>query len=130
MKKIQLLEKYPVYVEELAKHDTEHSSAEQVIERLREQIEARPGATFIGVFDHYAHVSQQPAGKIADDIKDSKHLLFCLSDAIPNALIPAVRPRVISVVELVDKFVISYLEAPVEAPNQVMAGWIEALRKQ
>jgi hypothetical protein len=130
MRKIQLLEKYPVYVEELAKHDAEHASAEQVIAQLREQVEAKPGATFIGVFDHYAHVKRQPDGKIADDIKDSKHLLFCLSNAIPNALIPAVRPRAISVVELADRFVISYLEAPVEATNQVMAGWVEALRKQ
>jgi hypothetical protein len=130
MKQIQLLDKYPVYVEELTKADTDCTSAGQVIARLREQVEAKPGATLIGVFDHYTHVKRQPDGKIADDVKDSKHLLFCLSNAIPNALVPAVRPRAISVVELEDSFVISYLEAPVEAPNQVMAGWIEALRKQ
>jgi hypothetical protein len=130
MKQIQLLDKYPVYVEELAKADTNCVSADQVIARLREQVEGKVGATFIGVFDHYAHVQRQPEGKIADDIKDSKHVLFCLSNAIPNALVTAVRPRAISVVELEDRFVISYLEAPVEAPNQVMAGWIEALRRQ
>jgi hypothetical protein len=130
MKRIQLLEKYPVYVAELPKAETDVESADQVIARLREQVEAKPGATFIGVFDHYAHVKRQPEGKIADDVKDSKHLLFCLSNAIPNALVPAVRPRAISVVEFEDRFVISYLEAPVEAPNQLMAGWIEELRKQ
>lgn len=126
MEKIQLLEKYPVHVAALPKAETGVESADQGIARLREQVEAKPGATFIGMFDHYAHVKRQPEGKIADDIKDSKHLLFCLSNAIPNALVTAVRPRAISVVELADKFVISYLEAP----NQVMAGWIEALCKQ
>jgi hypothetical protein len=35
----------------------------------------------------------------------------------------------VSVVELADKFVISYLEAPVEAPNEVMASWVASLRK-
>jgi hypothetical protein len=71
----------------------------QVLARLREQVEAKAGATFIGAFDHYAHVRRQPDGKIADDIEDSRHLLFCLSNAIPNPLVPAVRPRSISVVE-------------------------------
>jgi hypothetical protein len=40
-----------------------------------------------------------------------------------------VRPRAISVVELEDRIVISFLEAPVEGPNRVMAGRIEELRK-
>ena len=39
------------------------------------------------------------------------------------------RPRAVSLVETDDRFVISWLEAPVEGPNQVVAGWVEALRK-
>lgn len=130
MNKIQLLDKYPVYVAELAKRDTACTTTDQVVDRLRDQIESKAGATFIGVFDHYDHVRRQAEGKIAEEIKNSKHLLFCLSNAIPNALVPAVRPRAISVVELDDRFVISYLEAPVEAPNQLMAGWVDALHRQ
>lgn len=49
----------------------------------------------IGVFDHQAHVAAHPEGKIAPEIKDSKHVLLCLSNAIPNPLIAAVRPRAI-----------------------------------
>lgn len=52
-----------------------------------------------------------------------------MSSAIPNPLIAAVRPRAISVVELDDKLVNSYLQTPMEAPNQIMAEWIEGLRK-
>jgi hypothetical protein len=100
-----------------------------MIGRLRAKVEATPGATLIGVFDHRAHVATHPQGKIAPEIKDSKHILFCLAAAIPNPLIVAVRPRAVSVVELEDKFIISFLEAPVEGPNQAMAGWIEGLRK-
>jgi hypothetical protein len=57
------------------------------------------------------------------------HILFCMGNAIPNPLIAAVPLRAISVVEFEHRFVISYLEAPVESPNQIMARWIEALRK-
>ena len=129
MNKIQLLDKYPVYFEELAKTDTDCTSTDDVVARLRANVEAATGATLIGVFDHRAHVAAHPKGKIAPEIKGSKHVLFCLSDAIPNPLIAAVRPRALSVVELEEKFVISFLEAPVEGPNKVMAGWIEGLRK-
>lgn len=128
MNKIQLLDKYPVFVEELAKEDTSCASAAEIIGRLRECVEAIPEAMLIGEFDHQGHVLRQAEGRIADGILDSRHLLFCLSNAIPNPLIAAVRPRAISVVELADRFVISFLEAPVEAPNQLMAAWIEALR--
>lgn len=129
MKKIELLDRYPVYVEEIAKEQTECASTDEVIERLSAEVKAKPGATLIGVFDHYGHVKAHPDGQIAEDIRDSKHLLFCLSSGIPNPLIAAVRPRALSVVELADRFVVSYLEAPVEGPNAVMAGWVEALRK-
>ena len=64
----------------------------------------------------------------ADEINAAKHVLFCVANAIPNPLIAAVRPRAVSVVELADKFVISYLEAPVEQVNQVMADWVGSLR--
>jgi hypothetical protein len=128
MNKTVLLDKYPVYAEEIAKDDTECKKVDDVMARLKEKIEAHPVATYIGEFDHYAHVAAQAEGKIADEIKASKHVLFCVANAIPNPLIGAARPRAISVTELADKFVISYLEAPVEQANQVMADWVGSLR--
>lgn len=129
MNKIQLLDKYPVFVEEIAKADTDCATVDDVVARLRDRVQAHPGASEIAVFDHLAHVQAQPEAKVAEGIRGSKHLIFCLSDAIPNALIAAVRPRAVSVVETDARFVISWLEAPVEGPNQVIAGWVEALRK-
>jgi len=85
-------------------------------------------ATYIGEFDHYAHVASQAEGKIADGIEASKHVLFCVANAIPNPLIAAARPRAVSVVELADRFMISHLEAPVEKVNQLLADWVGSLR--
>lgn len=129
MNKIQLLDKYPVLVEEIAKTNTDCATVDAVVARLRDRVQAHPGASEIGVFDHLAHVQAQPEGKVADEIRGSKHLIFCLSTAILNALIAAVRPRAVSVVETDDRFVISWLEALVEGPNQVITGWVEALGK-
>ncbi|MGE5152629.1 MAG: DUF6858 family protein [Bdellovibrio bacteriovorus] len=129
MSKIQFLDKYPVFVEEIAKADTDCATVDDVVARLRVRVQAHPGASDIAVFDHLAHVKALPEGKVADEIRGSKHLIFCLSNAIPNALIAAVRPRALSVVETQDRFVISWLEAPVEGPNQIIAGWVESLRK-
>ena len=129
MNKTVLLDKYPVYAEEIAKDDTECKNVDDVMARLKEKVAAHPVATYIGEFDHYAHVAAQAEGKIAEGIKASKHVLFCVANAIPNPLIAAVRPRAVSVVELVDKFVISYLEAPVEQVNQLLADWVDSLRK-
>lgn len=39
----------------------------------------------------------------------------------------AVRPRSIGVVEQADRFVISYLEAPMPLANQAMAAWMEGI---
>lgn len=129
MIKTMLLGKYPVYAAEIAKDDTECDNADDIMALLKEKIEAHPVASYIGEFDHFGHVAAQAEGKIADEIKAAKHVMFCVANAIPNPIIGAVRPRAISVVETGDKFVISYLEAPVEQANHVMADWVGSLRK-
>ena len=121
MNKTVLLDKYPVFAEEIAKSETECIGVDDVMARLKEKIAAHSMASYIGDFDHYGPVAAQAEGKIADEIKAAKHVLFCVANAIPNPLIGAARPRAISVTELADRFVISYLEAPVEQVNQVMA---------
>jgi len=128
MNKMMLLDKYPIFAEETAKSETDCKNVDDVMARFKEKIQAHPVATYIGEFDHYAHVAAQAEGKIADDIKVSKHVLFCVANAIPNPLIAAARPRAISVVELADRFVIGHLEAPVEKVNQLLADWVGSLR--
>ena len=48
--------------------------------------------------------------RLAKEIKDSKLAPFCLSKGPHHLLIAALRPREISVIELSDRFVISYLQ--------------------
>ena len=129
MNKMMLLDKYPIFVEEIARDETECRNVDDVLARFKEKIEAHPVATYIGEFDHYGHVAAQPDGEIAEGIKASKHVLFCVANAIPNPLIAAARPRTVSVVELADQFVISHLEAPVEKVNRLLADWVETLRR-
>lgn len=127
MNKTLLLEKYPVFATEIAKSDTDCRNVDDVMIRLKDKVLAHPVAAYVGEFDHYGHVADQVDGKIADGILGAKHILFCVANAIPNGMIGAARPRAISVTEMADKFVISYLEAPVEKANQVMADWIGSL---
>jgi hypothetical protein len=100
---------------------------DDVLAGLKDKISTHPVATYIGEFDHYRHVSNQAEGKIDDAIQAAKHILFCVANAIPNPLIGAVRPRAISVVEMPDKFVISFLEAPVEQVNELIGEWVASL---
>ena len=51
MNKTMLLDKYPVYSEEIAKDTTECKNVDDVMARLKEKIEAHPVATYIGEFD-------------------------------------------------------------------------------
>ena len=129
MNKSMLLEKYPVYSVEIIKQDCTCEHVDAVLARLKEQIESHPVATYIGEFDHYQHVAKQPEGKIDEAIQAAKHILFCVANAIPNPLIGAARPRAISVVEMQDKFVISFLEAPVSEVNQLIGEWLISLKR-
>jgi hypothetical protein len=128
MNKTVLLEKYPVYAEEIDKGSTPYPNINEVMAHFKQKIEAHPVASYIGEFDHYAHVAKQPNAKIAEGIRASQHILFCVANAIPNPLIAAVRPRALSVTEFEDKYVISFLEAPVEPANELISGWVESLK--
>jgi len=51
-----------------------------------------------------------------------------VSDAIPNAMIAAIRPRSIAINELTDKFVLNSMEAPMEAPTNTMVEWVSSIK--
>lgn len=128
MRKAMLLDKYPVHAEEIPKNATQCQDMDALVARLTDMIKAHPTAAYIGEFDHYSHVASQSDAKIAEDIKDARHVLFCVANGIPSPMIGAARPRAISIVETDDEYVISHLEAPVDKANQVMAEWVQALK--
>lgn len=129
MKQVLLKDKFPVYTLDIFKSETTLKHTDEVIEYLKSKIEAHPVARFIAIFDHYGHVKALEKGEIDESIVDSKNILFCMSGAIPNAMIAAVRPRAIAVNELSDKFVVNFMEAPMEAPTKTMVEWVSSIKK-
>ena len=119
------MEKYPIFSLELPKKECRYSDTDQIMEYLKEQIASNPVAAFIGEFDHYAH-TQSIGGEINPDIQTAKMVVFCFGQKLPKPEMMAARPRSISVCDMGDKFVFTFLEAPMPAINDVIEGWIKA----
>lgn len=130
MKQTLLQEKYPVFTLELGKDETTGSSVDAIIEFLKARIDEAPEAVYIGVFDHYAHTQSLPQGEIAPEILDAKNLIFCFGIKLPSPAVLALRPRSIGVAELADRFVVTFMEAPMPAANQAMENWVKALKNR
>jgi hypothetical protein len=128
MQQIRINDKFPVFTLEIPKNETSCGNTDEVIDALKAKIEEHPVARFITVFDHYGHVKAQEKGEIDPSILNSKNVLFCMSAAIPNAMIASLRPRSIAVNELADKFVVNFMEAPMEAPTNTMMAWVSSLK--
>ncbi|MFP4147551.1 MAG: DUF6858 family protein [Halorhodospira sp.] len=128
LNRFMLRDTYPVQSLELAKADTHHT-VDSILDHLHRRIEADSRVAYIATFDHYSHTTQQPEHEIADDIRDARLVLFCFGLRLPVPEAPAARPRSISVVETDDRFVISFMEAPMPLANNAMTEWVEALNE-
>ncbi|MEA1956029.1 MAG: hypothetical protein U9N02_06005 [Campylobacterota bacterium] len=122
MTKTILMDKYPIYSLELNKDDITQKTASEIIEYFKKNIETHPVAKFIAIFDHYEHTKSLD-GEIDSNILNAINIIFCFGKAIPNTRVLAVRPRSIGVVELENKFVIEFMEAPNEKFHSVMEKW-------
>ncbi|MDP3639231.1 MAG: hypothetical protein Q8R51_17805, partial [Azonexus sp.] len=67
-------------------------------------------------------------GPIVEGMTAAVDIIFCFGFAIPNPQMLAVRPRSIGIADMGDKFVISFMEAPMQPANQAMEAWTLALR--
>ncbi len=126
MKKSTFLEKYPVCTIEFTKSEADNRSLLEIIDFLKEKIEAHPVAKFITVFDNYAH-TKSLNGEIMEGMIGAQNILFCFGPAIPSTKILAARPRSIGICEFENNYVIEFLEAPKEELTQTMVEWIKAL---
>jgi hypothetical protein len=127
MKQSLLQEKYPVYSLELSKAESRYADVDAIIGHLRDCVEGHKVARMIAEFDHYAHTTDLPEGEIAGDIQAAKHIVFCFGTHLPNPHVMAVRPRSIGVADMGDRFVISFLEAPMPLANNAMEAWVKAI---
>lgn len=126
MRQSLLMEKYPTFDLVLPKSETTCTSVDDIIDRLKEKIDAHPKVSFIASFDHYAH-TKAIDGEIADDILAAKNIVFCFGVKLPNPHVLAVRPRSIGVVDMGDAFHLSFLEPPMELATTEMEAWCKGL---
>lgn len=129
MKQIQLQDKYPVFVAEIAKNETSCHNVGDVVTYLKDRIAENERVHYIGEFDHLAH-TKKIGGEIAPDIQAAVDVIFCFGYALPNPQVLAVRPRSIGVADLGDRFAVSFMEAPMKPANDAMLSWVEGLRNK
>lgn len=127
MKQLHFQEKYPITVAEIAKGETTFTSAQQIADYYRQCIETTAKVAYIGQFDHLAH-TRAIGGDVAPDIQAALNVLFCFGHALPNPQVMAVRPRSIGIADLGDRFVVSFMDAPMKPANDAMQAWTLALR--
>jgi len=127
MKKMNLMDKYPVNGLEIKKEATTFKSVDKILEYLKSKIDAHPVATYIATFDHYAHTNNLEDGVISKDIFVAKNIICCFGKQLPNPFLMAIKPRSIGVVEMEGKFVVSFMDAPNPQAHEAMVGWVESI---
>ena len=125
MKKINFKEMYPVYVKEILKEEINCNNFDEISTFFINKISDHSFATYIGIFNHYAHTDSIENGEIADNIKNAKNVIFCFGKKLPDPKILSVRPRSIGICETDSHFVISFLEAPNPALTKTMISWVD-----
>ncbi|GAA5071587.1 hypothetical protein N0B44_13635 [Roseibacterium beibuensis] len=126
MKQMLLQQKYPVFHLEIPKEETSCQSVDDVIAALQARIDAEPNVAEIAIFDHFAHTSAF-GGDIHPEIVAAKNLVFCFGYKLPDPVMLAVRPRSIGVSDMGNRFVISFLEAPMEIATTRMEAWCKEI---
>lgn len=127
MKHTLLNDKYPVFSLEIEKSETRYRSLSALIDYFKEKIAENPKVQFLTVFDHFAHTGRI-GGEIMPGLVGAVNIVFCFGFAIPNPLVLAVRPRAIGIADLGERFVISFMEAPMVPANQAMRAWVMDLK--
>lgn len=127
MKQLHFQEKYPITVVDIAKSETRFQSVDAIAGHITSCIADTPRTTFIGIFDHYGH-TRSIAGDIAPGILAAVNVLFCFGHAIPVPEVLALRPRSFGIADLGDRFVITFMEAPMKPANDAMQAWALSLR--
>jgi hypothetical protein len=124
MKHVRLQERYPVFTVEVEKQETDFNTTDEIMEYLKRCVDGHGVSRFIAVFDHFSHTKGLENGWIDESILDAKNIVFCFGITLPNPQAMATRPKSIGVVELADRFVITFLEAPMPLANSMMESWV------
>jgi hypothetical protein len=127
MRHTLLQEQYPVFTLDVEKHETDFNTTDEIIEYLKRCVDGHGVSRFIAVFDHYSHTKGLENGWIDESILDAKNIVFCFGITLPSPQAMATRPKSIGVAELADRFVITFLEAPMPMANSTMESWVRSI---
>ncbi len=127
MKHITVMEKYPVNELSVQKNEIKYTTVNEILDDIKEKINAHPVATYISIFDHYTHTKGLAEGEINEEILDAKNIIFCFGKQLPNASMMALRPRSIGVLEYKDSFVVSFMDAPNPQAHEAMVSWVKSI---
>jgi hypothetical protein len=125
-----LNDRYPLFVLTLERNEVRHQSVDAICDYFRACVESHPCGHFIAIFDHHAHTCSLPQGEIASEIRAAKNVIFCFGLTLPSPEMLGLRPRSIGVAECEDRFVISFMEAPMPVANAAMEDWALGLRER
>ena len=129
MKQLHFQEKYPITVMDIAKTETNYATVDAIVDYFKTCITNTPRVSYIATFDHLAH-TKAIGGDIAPGIQAAVNVVFCFGHALPNPQVLAVRPRSIGIADLGDRFVVSFMDAPMKPANDAMQAWALALRNR
>ena len=122
-----VMEKYPVNELIIQKNEIKYTTLDEILDDIKEKIDAHPVATYISIFDHYTHTKGLAEGEINEEILDAKNIIFCFGKQLPNASMMALRPRSIGVLEYKDTFVVSFMDAPNPQAHEAMTTWVKSI---
>ena len=122
-----VMEKYPVNELIIQKNEIKYTTLDEILDDIKEKIDAHPVATYISIFDHYTHTKGLAEGEINEEILDAKNIIFCFGKQLPNASMMALRPRSIGVLEYKDTFVLSFMDAPNPQAHEAMVTWVKGI---
>ncbi len=120
-------EKYPIHTIIIKKTETKYKSVDEIVETIKNSVEAHPVAVYIGLFDHYAHTTGLQESEINSEINEAKNIIFCFGKELMDPMVLAVRPRSIGIADIGENFVLSFLEAPNPVANQSMTAWCKSI---
>lgn len=121
------MERYHIQEIDIKKSETSFTNVDEIIAFLKSKIDEHKVATYIAIFDHYAHTSSLEDGSITPEILNAKNIVFCFGKELPKAQVLAIRPRSIGVVERSEDFVLSFLVAPNPMANGLMIEWCKSV---
>ncbi len=120
---------YPLFTLELARDESRFTSLEAIAGYFEGCINEHPLACLVGRFDHVSHTETLAQGWIDESIQGAISIVFCFGITLPDPKAMATRPRTIGLADLGDRWLITFLEAPMPVVNAALERWSRGVLK-